>query len=71
MSMDTLRHLLKEVGLSGNYRVVVYGAHGPLDTLSRISRELPETVALRVREDQVYVPDTYSIADVDEMKEDL
>ena len=71
MSMDALKHLLREVGFVGEDRLVIYGASGPLDTLSRMARDLPDHVALRVREDQVYVPDAYSIADVEDMKEDL
>ena len=69
--MDALKHLLKEVEFIGSDRVVVYGAPGPLDTLARIARGLTEHVVLWVREDQIYVPDAYSIADVEEMKDDL
>ena len=44
---------------------------GPLDVLARMTREQSPQVTFRVREDMVFVPDAFTLSEIDEMRDDL
>ena len=57
--------------LNNDIPTVLNATSGPLDVLARMAREQPPHVTFWVREDLVFVPDAFTLSEIDEMRDDL